>query len=78
VSFLGKRVKLKGISQKGKNRVREQGETWSVFAETETVLFAAGKPGPWLFLAPVGKNQDDKASRWVKLSGDTDFIVMPE
>ena len=78
MSFLGKKVKLKGISQKGKNRVREHGETWSVFAETETVLFAAGKPGPWLFLAPVGKNQDDKASRWVRLSGDTDFTVTPE
>lgn len=39
MSLLGKQIKLKGISQKGKNRVREHGSDWIVFAETDRVLF---------------------------------------
>ena len=74
--FLGKNIRLKGKSQKGKNRVREQGELWSVFAETDRVLFSAGKVGPWLFIAPAGKNQDDKSSRWIHATNDLDFDVI--
>ncbi len=75
MSLLGKTIRLKGKTQKGKNRVREHGEMWVVFAECETVLFAPSKKGPWLFLSPLGKNQDDKASRWVKSTDDVDFDV---
>ena len=35
-------------------------------------------PGEWLFIAPVGKDQFDKASRWVKATGDKDFLVTVE
>ena len=76
MSLLGRTIKLKGISQKGKNRVREQGDMWTVLAETETVLFAPSSKGPWLFAAPVGKNQDDKSSRWIKSVDDLDFIII--
>jgi hypothetical protein len=76
VSFLGKTIQLKGVSQKGKNRVRENGDRWTVLAETDRVLFAPNNPGPWLFIAPVGSNQDDKASRWVQVTGDTNFVVV--
>jgi hypothetical protein len=55
VSFLGKKIRLKGKSQKGKNRIREQGETWCVFAVTDHVLFNKGVAGPWLFVSPEGK-----------------------
>jgi hypothetical protein len=76
MALLGKQIQLKGLSQKGKNRVREHGERWVVLAETNRVLFAPDKEGPWLFVAPPGKGQDDKASRWVRVSGDADFTVV--
>lgn len=77
MSLLGKKIRLKGITQKGKNRVRELGDDWFVFAETETVLFEPSKKGPWLFISPIGKDQNHKSSRWVKLNDDPDFIVIP-
>lgn len=75
MALLGKTIQLKGLSQKGKNRVRDHGNRWWVLAETDRVLFATDLHGPWLFIAPVGLGQDDKASRWVRASGDADFIV---
>lgn len=80
MALLGKIVQLKGISQKGKNRVREHGDRWTVLAETDQVLFAPSTPGPWLFVTPnvagPGLGQDDKASRWVRANGDSDFTVV--
>ena len=75
MSFLGKKIRLKGKSQKGKNRVREQGETWCVFAETDKVLFNP-LPGLWLFVSPEGKDQNHKASRWVHGLTDVDFDII--
>lgn len=75
MAFLGKEIQLKGLSQKGKNRVRDHGERWTVLAETDRVLFAPDKAGPWIFVAPVGKGQNDKASRWVRVYGDADFSI---
>jgi len=76
MTLLGKQIQLKGITQKGKNRVREHGDRWTVLAETDRVLFAPSAPGPWLFIAPKGKGQDDKASRWVRSLHDADFTVI--
>jgi hypothetical protein len=76
MSLLGKNIQLKGVSQKGKNRVRENGDRWTVLAETDRVLFSPGTAGPWLFVAVVGKSQDDKSSRWIRATDDTDFIVL--
>lgn len=75
MALLGKEIILKGISQKGKNRVREHGDRWTVTAETDRVLFAPEKKGPWVFITPVGKVWDDKASRWVRVDDDADFSV---
>lgn len=76
MALLGKIVKLSGISQKGKNRIRENSDSWVVLAETDRVLFAPNQSGPWLFISPVGKDQTDKAARWIKASGDTDFQIV--
>ena len=76
MALLGKQVQLKGVTAKGKNRVREHGDRWTVLAETDRVLFAPGKPGPWLFVAPPGKGQNDKASRWIRASEDENFTVI--
>lgn len=76
MSFLGKTIRLKGKTMKGKNRIREHGDTWTVLAETDKVLFNPAK-GDWLFIAPVGKDQNDKSSRWIKSVNDLDFDVIP-
>lgn len=76
MSLLGKDIKLKGLSQKGKNRVRDHGDLWTVLAETDSVLFAPSTKGPWLFIAPKGFGQNDKASRWLRADGDPDFTVI--
>ena len=76
MSYLGTKIKLVGLSQKGKNRVREHGDSWIVLAETDRILFSPGKIGPWLFIAPNGKSMDDKSSRWVHLNQDQDFKIL--
>ncbi len=78
MSFLGTKITLKGKSQKGKNRVREHGETWFVNAETDRVLFDKSRAGPWLYVVPNGRAHDDKAGRWVHGTADNDFTVMPK
>lgn len=74
MKLLGKEIRLAGVSQRGKNRIREHGELWLVLAETEHVLFNPG-PGPWIFIAPHGKTMNDKASRWIHLNDDIDFKI---
>ncbi len=75
MALLGKSIQLKGISQKGKNRVRDHGGQWTVLAETERVLFKPDTAGPWLFISPIGEGQDHKASRWIRANGDADFSI---
>jgi len=72
---LGKKVRLEGISQRGKNRTRSHGNVWQVLAETDRVLFSPDKPGPWLFVAPLNRDMHDKACRWVHTTTDPDFSV---
>lgn len=76
MSLLGKKIRLKGISQKGKNRVRENGDTWMVFAETDRVLFNKDAAGPWLYIAPSGLDQNHRASRWIHAVADIDFEMI--
>jgi hypothetical protein len=78
MSLLGKIIQLKGLSQKGKNRVRENGSHWAVLAVTDCVLFAPNEHGPWLFVSPEGHDHSNKASRWVRAVGDADFIVITQ
>ncbi len=73
--MIGKNIKLRGKTQKGKNRIRENGEFWTVLAATDHVLFSPDKKGPWVFIAPMGRKQDDKAARWVHTTDDVDFVV---
>lgn len=73
MSLVGKTIKVIGVSQKGKNRIRENGDEWVVLAETDHVLFNPTQPGPWLFIAPPGMGQEDKPSRWMHLHNDPTF-----
>jgi len=74
--MVGKQITLTGLSQKGKNRIREHGTDWLVSKVSDTVLFAPNETGPFLFIKPVGG--DDKSSRWIKMSGDQNFGVENE
>lgn len=76
MSLLGKTIRLKGLSQKGKNRVKQHGIDWQVFAETDRVLFAPNAAGPWLYIVPVGALADSAAGRWVHANNDKDFEVI--
>lgn len=76
MALLGKQIRLKGKSQKGKNRIREHGDRWTVLAETSSVLFSPEKPGPWIFICVGGGNQNDKSSRWIHALNDEDFIIL--
>lgn len=78
MTHLGKNIQLKGLSQRGKNRIREHGNVWTVLAETDHVLFSPNDSSLWLFIVPIGGSQNDKASRWIRFENDKDFtIVIP-
>lgn len=62
-------IKLKGISQKGKNRIHEQGEDWEIVREQERVPFSM-ETGPWLLLSS-GNNL-----RWIHKTNDKDFEIV--
>jgi hypothetical protein len=76
MSFLGKEIILKGISQKGKNKIKNFGEKWIVFAETDTILFSPKNHGPWLYVTPFSKNYEDKSSEWIRVTGDENFAIL--
>ena len=76
MTLLGKQIQLKGISQKGKNRIRENGDRWTVLAETDRVLFSPNEQGPWLYISPKGFEKNDGAARWIRATEDTDFFVI--
>ena len=68
---VGNKVKLTGITRHGKNRVREQGETWEVIRINPTVSFKTKAPGPFMLLqAAEGINM-----RWVSTTNDDNFSV---
>jgi len=53
------------------------GGQWCVQNELDSVTFAPGVRGPWLFVAPVGVGapHKEKHSRWVHATADADFGV---
>ena len=64
---------LKGITQKGKNRVREQGTEWIILKIEHRVLFSQ-EPGPWWLIRPI--TGFETASRWIRNMVDKDFEVV--
>lgn len=69
-----KQIRMTGITQKGKNRIRENGELWDVLQEADRVIFDSA-PGPWAFVAPRGLGREANGSRWVNLRSDKDFLI---
>ena len=62
-------VKLKGKSRKGKNRIREHGDTWTILERRENVRCCIG---PALLI----KSADGKDLRWISERNDRDFDIM--
>jgi len=68
---VGKKVRLTGITQHGKNRVREQGDTWEVIRMNPTVAFKTKAPGPFMLLQATQSIN----MRWVSTINDDNFSV---
>ena len=63
---------LKGITQKGKNRIREHGEFWVLVRTSDSVIFNS-LPGQWFLVAPCNNGS---ASRWIHSTNDKDFEII--
>lgn len=61
-------IKLRGKTQKGKNRIRELGEEWVIVLLRNRVLFS--NELNWMLIQPV---LNPEKSRWIKQQNDNDF-----
>ena len=66
-----RRVRLTPKSQHGRNRVREQGDTWIVMNETSIMNTVKHRncSGPFILC------EKDGNIRWVSTTDDPDFVV---
>ena len=69
-------IQLAGISNKGKQRIKQHGSAWRVIFRRDTVLFSTQR-GPWLMVVPDSHGDTSEASRWVHALFDANFKVMP-
>lgn len=63
-------ILLNGLTQKGKNRIRENGEEWTVVEIRQSVLFTS-EPGPWILI----ESNKTKHIRWIHSTHDKDFSI---
>ena len=73
---VGDKVKLTGITRHGKNRVREQGDLWTVTAIAKSRLgqFNIATVGTEIALLRA-ESDPDKNWRWVEVKNDKNFHV---
>ena len=69
----GTRVKLKGKTKHGKNRVREQGHTWRVVKVSSGLALAEDRDKEFALL--LAENRPDEHLRWVALKDDKNFTM---
>ena len=67
-----KSVRLKGVSTKGKNVVRNHGEDWAVIGIRDS-LPRFGQ-GPFALV----ESKKDKDMRWIHLTSEPNFIIIEE
>lgn len=71
---VGDRVKLTGLTKHGKNRVREQGDMWTVTAIS--VAHMSGFAPQGTIIALIRAHSDpNKHWRWVEVENDKNFHV---
>ena len=70
---VGDKVKLTGLTKHGKNRVREQGDLWTV-AEVKAMSHNSGFVAKGTQIALLNANSDPlKHWRWVEVKNDKNF-----
>jgi len=72
-------VVLQGKTRKGKNRVREHGDRWSVAREDESVMCLDDNPGLLLKVLNckcLGCKKWGPDSRWIRQINDVDFEIL--
>ncbi len=69
----GTKVKLKGKTKHGKNRVREQGQVWIVVKVGTDLIFAEDKKKEFALLR--AERRPDMHWRWVALKEDANFTM---
>lgn len=69
--LLNHNVRLEGKTLKGRNKIRQRGDVWTLFQIRKKVMFS-GSPGPWWLL----ESKDRVALRWVNESSDPDFKIV--
>lgn len=70
--MIGKKLVLKGVSRKGKNRVRENGNPWIIEKIQDSVMFSQ-KTGQWLL---ISLESDSGKWRWIQRNNDSDFEII--
>lgn len=70
-----KKIVLKGISQRGKNRIRENGQNWLIVGERDSVAFAVGRGAQWN-VRPAMTPEFPGRDRWIAKKNDPDFEIV--
>jgi hypothetical protein len=73
------KVRLKGKSRRGKNRVREHGDFWTVEQTSESVMCLDGDPGLLLSVQNCECPTCEKWGpdrRWIRRTNDLDFEIL--
>lgn len=64
-------MKLEGITTKGKNKIKEHGDTWVLVERWHEVGFSERK-GPWCLVRSISTGE----KQWVHYDKDQDFKVI--
>lgn len=73
---MAKMLHVKGISAKGKQRVKQWGDEWVILRETQQVLFDQ-KEGPWYFIQAASDiTEAGKSTRWIHSEADLHFHIL--
>lgn len=72
---MDKIIFLKGITKKGKQRVKQWGDEWFILKSAASVLFS-DKKGPWFFIqAATDITETGGSTRWINAHMDENFVV---
>lgn len=66
---VNEKIQLDGISQHGKNRIREHGGIWTVVRRSSSVTCLESEPGVFVRSSKTGD------TRWIKSVNDPHFKV---
>jgi hypothetical protein len=68
--MIGKILTLRGVSQKGKNRVNENGKRWMILQVEESIIVSK-RSGPWFLVGSCSSND----FRWIQQNDDLNFVI---